>query len=50
MLEVFVKINWIDKQYMMKKRQIKFCYCSKRNSSSYILQYSQWCTIFLASL
>jgi len=48
--EVFVKVNMIDQQYMNRHRLIKFGYCSKRNSNSLILRYSQWCTIFLASL
>jgi len=49
-LEGFVKVNVIDQQYMKGLTQIKFCYGSKRNSNAHILRYSQWISIFLASL
>jgi len=49
-MEVFVKVNVIGQKYMDRYRQIKFCCGSKWNSNSHLLQYSQWCTICLASL
>jgi len=49
-LEGFVKVNVIGQKCMNRQRKIRFFYGSKRNSISHILQYSQWCTIFLASL
>ena len=49
-MEVFVKLNVIGQQYMSRHRQIKLCCGSKRISNSHALQYSQWCTKFLASL
>ena len=49
-LEGFVKVNVIGQKYLNRRRQIKFCCGSKGISKSHILQYSQGCTKFLASI
>jgi len=48
--EDFVKVCVNDQQYMDRHRQIKLYCGSKCNFKSYVLQYSQAFTIFLASL